>query len=240
MAITAPLASLIVQENAREPLGQRLLTLGRQDVCLAHADGRQWTDREFFARLGIERFDVLDISGYEGANIVQDLTAELSPALCGRYDFVLNGSCLDNCFDPAAALRNISRLLAANGRVMHMEHGSDLNGPWLMFSPGWLVDYYEANGFADVRAYAGLFRDQNELYNGPWRFLEFDGSRGGWAYPPPRRPGEHVMIVVTARKLATSRNDNKPIQWMYRPENVGREHPAVWIDRGLLTVNGIR
>lgn len=246
MAIVAPLAELIRLLHIGQPITGRVLTIGRQDFHLFHSDGRQWTDSEFFSSLGIDRFDVLDISDYEGANIVLDLSEELPAHLHGCFDFILNGSCLDNIFDPVAALRNISRMLAVNGRVLHMEHGTGFNRPYLMFPPGWLADYYEANRFADIRAWVGLFADARTLYRGPWRLFEYQHC-GGWAFlpnlPPVNVGGQqgvpHLMSLVAATKTDDSSVHVKPVQWMYRPGNQGQAVPPdVWLDRGWIGGDG--
>jgi hypothetical protein len=136
------------------------------------------SDRTFFHALGIESFDVLDISAYEGANIVRDLSLpDLPRELEGKFDFIVNGSCLDNMFDPAAGMRNLSKLLTVGGRVVHMEHGSNYNGPFLIFTPPWFTDYYIANAFKSCAAYIGIFLDPETLYNGPWILSRFANDR---------------------------------------------------------------
>lgn len=200
---------------------------------------RAWiTDRALFAALGVAVLETLDVSDYEGATIIQDLTAPLPEALFGRFDFILNGSCLDNLHDPAAALRNISRMLAIDGRVLHMEHGSNFNGPWMIFSPGWFVDYYEANGFEDLRAWAGMFLDMDTLYRGPWRLFEYTGGR--WAHLPEQGPVKaqgvarvpQFMSLALARRTTMSTVEHAPTQWMYRPGVDRHDKREAWRDCG--------
>lgn len=255
MAITAPLAELVVREHVRAPLAEPLLTIGRQTIFLKPEElilllrkyslpipvedsiettrmpgGELFvTDSAFFHCLGIGRVDAIDISAYEGANLIHDMADEaLSTDLQGRYQFILNGSCLDNICDPMAALRNMSRLLATGGRILHMEHGTNFNGPYLTFSPGWLVDYYVYNRFAACRAYAGLFADSETLYYGPWRLFKCPATTmlTSWAHLP--QPGvirvgdspaiPHLMTVVFAEKAAGSTVAARPVQRQYRTD----------------------
>lgn len=188
------------------------------------------SDRAFFRALGIEKIDALDVSDYEGANIVHDLGDErLPPELHGKYDFIVNGSCLDNMPDPMAALRNTSRLLAKGGRILHMEHGSNFNGPYLVFTPGWFIDYYVYNRFASYSAYVGAFTDPLTLYCGPWRLLELSATEHlgqTWMGLPTTRlitvnnavAVPHFMLVVLATRGTDSTIDQRAIQFQYRTD----------------------
>ena len=64
------------------------------------------TDRSIFHALGIDGVKALDASAYEGAEIVHDLNRPLPDNLKATADFIVDGSTLDNVFDPAMTLRN--------------------------------------------------------------------------------------------------------------------------------------
>ena len=69
------------------------------------------TDRSIFHALGIDGVKALDASAYEGAEIVHDLNRPLPDNLKAMADFIVDGSTLDNVFDPAMTLRNYAQLL---------------------------------------------------------------------------------------------------------------------------------
>jgi hypothetical protein len=71
--------------------------------------------------LGINTFHALDVTDYEGADIVLDLGEPIPEKYCGNYDFIYNGSCLDNMFNPGVALMNLSK---PQGRIINIEAAS--------------------------------------------------------------------------------------------------------------------
>jgi hypothetical protein len=173
------------------------------------------TDDSFYRSFSKARYDVLDVSDYEGATIIDDLCKPLPPELAGRFDFIFNGSVLDNIFDPAAALRNISLMLKPNGRVIHIEMASNLAFEYLIYSPDWFLDYYVANGFSDCKIYICTFRNVDELKYGPWRVFSYY-PRSGAGCSLREVVTDHAVLVVVAEKNAESTWDRSPIQWCYR------------------------
>jgi hypothetical protein len=60
----------------------------------------------------------LDHSNYEGAEIIHNLTTPVPPELRKRADFILDGSPLDNVFDPATVITNFAEMLRPGGRLI--------------------------------------------------------------------------------------------------------------------------
>jgi hypothetical protein len=75
----------------------------------------------------------LDVSSYENAAIIRDLNLPAPSDLNGRFDFIYNGSCLDNVFNPAQAIINLSSMLSTTGRILHLKHGTRYNNPLYKF-----------------------------------------------------------------------------------------------------------
>lgn len=124
----------------------------------AKADGKKFlSDRSFFAAFTQATVDAIDVSPYEGADIIHDMCHPVPEEHWGRYDFIYNGSCMDNVFDPGQYIINTSKLLKPGGRIVHIEHGSLWPGAYLTFSPEWFFNYYASNGFVDCKVYAGVF-----------------------------------------------------------------------------------
>jgi len=111
------------------------------------------TQESFFGAFTDAKVLSLDVSRYEGADIECDLQGKIRWRHKGIADFIYNGSCLDNIFDPAAATRNMSRLLKPNGRVYHYEQGNSHPTAYLKYSADWFMDFYALNEFADCKVY---------------------------------------------------------------------------------------
>jgi SAM-dependent methyltransferase len=232
------MARFIVREARYKPLRGSLLVVGRQTVSLSpeafkamlrdegfsdqvkveidtttrSGYGREFvTDASFFRALGADSVVAIDASDYEGAEIVHDLNRAIPAELEMKFDFIFNGSVLDNLFDPAAALRNISKMMTPNGRVIHFEHASNAtNNAYLQFSPNWFYDYYAANRFADCKTYLAFFSD----LNGPWAFYACRHSNG--TEPIQFRSSRFGMTCVVAEKSPSSTCDRSPMQGQYR------------------------
>lgn len=173
---------MLLFEARHRPITGRLLTIGRQAIGLSASEarglirdyglplltdaveadtqthGRQAdrpyiSDRSLFAMFSTAEVHALDVTDYEGAEVICDLNLPLPAKYESSYDFIVNGSCLDNIFDPATSIKNISRLLKPGGRVYHFEWGNSHETAYLKFSPDWFLDYYAINRFADCKSY---------------------------------------------------------------------------------------
>lgn len=158
---------------------------------------------------------VLDQSDYEGADIIWDLGYPIPEHLVERFDFIFNGGCLDNMFNPAQAMMNFTRMLKPGGRLVCMESASSFNSPYLMYSPGWFCDYFRENEFDDWEAYICSYRDSKELFFGPWRWFSYDESKNRNG-PSPATVGNNLLVVTLAQKGTITTHDRQPIQYQYR------------------------
>jgi hypothetical protein len=88
------------------------------------------TDGTLFAAFAPDsRLDVMDVTDYEGANVIWKMCEPVPQNLHETYDVIFNGSVLDNIFDPAQAIRNMTRLLAPHGRIIHIERIAPVKAP---------------------------------------------------------------------------------------------------------------
>lgn len=115
--------------------------------------GQIVTDRSIFRALGIDSVKALDTSPYEGAEIVHNLNEPIPDSLRENADFIVDGSTLDNVFDPAMALRNLAAMLKPGGRVLMINAWSPRDGSYALCSPAWYFDFFVTNGFADCKTY---------------------------------------------------------------------------------------
>jgi hypothetical protein len=120
-------------------------------------------DTELFHILGAKRVLALDHSAYEGADIIHDLTKPLPDELRGCADFVVDGSTLDNTFDPALTLRSYCEMLRPGGRLLACNMYSNDNLPYVMLPPHWFIDYFV---YVIVGA---VHRPEDYLSSGPMR-----------------------------------------------------------------------
>lgn len=186
------------------------------------------TDTSFFRMLGVTEIDAIDQSAFEGANIIHDLATPVPEALHGRYDLVFNGSVLDNIWDPAAVLRNVSHLVSDAGRVIHVETATPTPYSYAALSPSWYFDYYVANCWADCRIYVAAVPSLEDLVAGRWASMAFDPS----AEPRPNAfspsLGAHVGIsIVLAEKQPGATASAPIVQSHYR----SAEDWAVFLER---------
>lgn len=152
--------ALVLARVAKETLRkERVLTLGVPRLNFADADYRHasgdhtanFSDHHgFFNHLGFEVVDSLDISNYEGANILGDLNdATLSDQITQRYDLIFDSGTLEHIFEAPTALRTLSELVAQGGAIVHSTptNGFMDHGFWQV-SPDAFRSFYPLEGFS--------------------------------------------------------------------------------------------
>jgi SAM-dependent methyltransferase len=200
-----------------------VLTLNRADA------GRDSliSDRGLFRLLGAKTLRALDISNYEGAEIIHDLGKPLPPELSGVADFVIDGSTLDNTFNPAQTLQNYSALLRPGGRLLMANLFTCWGTAYVIMPLLWYLDYFVMNRFVDCKAYIisvteGV--DRTAVY---WldvdflqkrrhemgRFMIYDSA--GRAIDAPYQ----MATLIFAEKGEDSTTDIYPVQQDYRSDS---------------------
>lgn len=245
MGLLAPLAEFILNEHKYKSIQGNVLFIGRQTVFLNEqtlgtmlsnfgltnrAPGpieydsetlgargqRLITDRYFMKSIGVDRVQFLDVTDYEHADVIHDLGYPIGKDLEGKFDFIYNGGCLDNMFNPGVALMNLSKLLRPGGRLICMESASSWNSPYLMYPPGWFYDYFVANGYADCKTYIAAYRTNEELLFGPWNWFSINMQENRNGPAPEADRGVHLLVLTVAEKASDSTSDKQPIQHQYR------------------------
>jgi hypothetical protein len=254
MAITRHLAELILKEHAFRTIGGNTLLLGRQDVFMTPDEAQAVvaaagipirsgasiaydqnefgrarnfiSDVSFFSLFSDTTVLACDVSAAERPDFVFDLSGPLPPGLEDRFDFIYNGSVLDNAFDAAACLRNITRMLAATGVVMHYEGVAHDFPAYLRFTPDWFFDYYALNQFEDCQVSLCTFDDIHET---PWEVAGWDAfyeEGGHWQQTFLRPLTAQTVVVVVAEKAPGATADRSPVQNLYRRGEHGDYLPA--------------
>lgn len=251
MGIFAQIAVPLLREHRHKPITGNILCIGRQTVFLspenavalvkhelgtihrreaifeidtttrASSRGRFISDRGFFSLFSEAQYHCLDVSDYEGADLVADLCQPLPPLLDGQFDFIVEGSTLDNVFDPATAIRNLARLLRPGGRILHANHAARRHNTYVGFSLSWFHDYYAINQFDDCQVYLAQWDGDRDAAR--WDFYHYQPVRteGGlttfFGQDRYYHPWREAMAVVIAEKGADSTHDRCPVQYEYRP-----------------------
>ncbi len=250
MGLSSQAIRVILNDHKYKPITGSVLLIGRQTVYLtpeeaikliqeeglpirpgaqaevdkttrSSSTGGFISDASLFSLFTDAKVQALDVSDYEGAEIVCNLNEPLRETLVGQFDFIYNGSCLDNIFDPATSIKNLSRLLNSSGRIVHVEHGSSFNGPYLMYPPDWFYDYYAVNQFSDCKVYVALFN--GGLIESGWDAYSWDPV----VYLKDKKePSLHYetsssikidsVIITVAEKGSESTSSNAPVQFQYR------------------------
>ena len=233
MSIMPQIARMLLREHKHQRIEGDILIIGRQTVSMTFAEtmkiiadeggaytltgfeeiddstvgseGKHYlTDRSFFSLFSGGNVRALDNSDYEGADIVHDLNAELPENLHGIADFIFDGSCLDNLFDPARALKSMSAMLRPSGRIMLVEHGTPIQSAYVCYSPDWFFDFFAINNYADCQIYICQFNTMQEGWvTATWR-------------PGMTWRGQQFVSIVVAQKANASSNHRTPIQMYYR------------------------
>lgn len=181
-------------------------------------EGDLISDRALFRLLGIPHVTALDHSAYEGAEIIHDLTKPIPPELHNIADFIVDGSTLDNVFDPAMVIRNLAEMLRPGGRLLTSNMFSNHYEPYAMLPPLWFLDYFVANGFADCKIYVGVGTNPYNTFTVDIDAL-LDPSKhvGSFASTLP------MWTLLLAEKGERSTTHVSPVQQHYRsPEDWDR------------------
>ncbi len=250
MGIFSQLAVVLLREHRYRPITGTLLSMGRQTVFLSPEEsvelvqrelgkaarqssdleidvttrasnrGRFVTDRAFYSLFSDANYRCLDLTSYEGADLVVDLCQPLPPSVDERFDFIIDGSTLDNVFDPAMAMRNLARLLKPGGRIVHFDRASRRHFVYVGFALSWFHDYYAINEFHDCQVYLAQWDGQHT--DARWDFYHYepmreeDGRLIYFGQDTYYYPWREALAVVIAEKGSTSTFDRSPVQFEYR------------------------
>ncbi len=275
MGIPRGTARLLLDEAKARPFSGRVLLLGRGSVYFSRSELERWAaaqevtlapgietelshdprlaatgclaDRTLFRLLGFEQVASLDLSAWEGAEIVHDLNRPVPVELVGRFDAVFEAGTLQHVFDTPRALVNLHQLLRVGGRAIHgmapstnhVDHG------FHMFSPTLFHDFYAANGWrieAELLCEFAAAWAAGRFVSKPWTIYRYEPgcldhlAYGGFG-------GRQLALFVVATRLAGATADRVPQQsWFARhlstPAATGAVSPALPTLEQRLAANG--
>lgn len=206
------------------------------DTTTRSAKGENYiSDLGFFALFSDVKLRTLDVSDYEGAEIVHDMHKPVPEELHGAFDFIWNGSCLDNIFDPGMAMRSTARMLRDTGRVFCMEMATPHFEAYVTFSQAWFFDYFAINGFADCKVYTLAFKP-SEIFRGDYHLFRARSFESASRQFPLKIFGGFTnqnyarLTLAIAEAAPGFTTDLMPIQSHYRPENPAYERAYARFD----------
>ena len=128
------------------------LAFAHDTRALAWLDRYRWGDFAtdmFREALGFDDVTSIDFSAYEGASIIQDIGAPLSPGLVGQFDLAVDGGTLEHVFNFPVAVGNLMRLVRVGGAVYTQNPCNSLAGHgFYQFSPELMYRVFSRqNGF---------------------------------------------------------------------------------------------
>lgn len=257
MSIKILSAQMLLAEHLYRPITGTVVTIGRHTVGLTGeqmdrlldsmgvskrpgaryeidtetmgGSGGRITQESFFAAFTGARVLSLDVSDYEGADIVCDIQDKLPWRHRHAADFVYDGGSLDNIFDVAAALRNISRLLKPGGRFFASNNGGPHPTSYLKFSADWFMDFFALNRYEDCKTYICNYPNTLGMRKDPgarspfetivYSFNPYVTNPGGEGYDCSSIESvNRYQIYCLAEKGWRSTDGRNPIQKHYRTD----------------------
>ncbi|MBL19926.1 MAG: hypothetical protein CMC82_08950 [Flavobacteriaceae bacterium] len=244
MGISTHIFRTILKEHKFKPLKGKGLLLGRQSIFFDQYQmkniakqegvklkqislatdtetraGGKIVDYDLFKHFTDMNFDALDITDYEGANVIHDMNTPLPDNLFEKYDFLYNGSCMDNLFNPSQFIQNCTDLLKPNGTFLSIEHGSSFPGGYLFYSPDWFLDFFAINQFNDAQVFVADFAGFKSPHHieSPWQLWNWNPLCHGI----PTEHSIHLnpsnrLILVVAEKGQSIFEIKQPVQGQYR------------------------
>lgn len=189
------------------------------DTATRHGKGSIF-DHSLISSFSDCEYNCLDVSDYEGATIIHNMNNDIPEQYHNTYDFIYNGSCMDNLFDPVTFIKNTSKMLKPGGRVVHLECACAVAGAYLSYSPEWFFSFYAINGFLDCKVYATVARESSgnphsfntDLFLWNPYFTRVDN----YDYIEGCKSVNGLMhLLIVAEKQENSTNDVIPMQSHY-------------------------
>lgn len=169
MGIDVDVAKFLLAARERQVNFQKTLMLGNQKLHFSKSDYKSLAStfnfdgfaqiedsKEFFRFLGACEIASMDISDYEGAEILHDLNQPISGSLKEKFTFVLDGGTLEHVFNFPTALGNAMEMVTVGGHLAIVGGGNNFLGHgFYQFSPELFYrSLSEENGFQMKRMVA--------------------------------------------------------------------------------------
>lgn len=173
------------------------------------------SDKLFWELLEVTDLVNLDVSDYEGADIIHNLNEPIPESLQERFDFIIDGGTFDHLVDLRVAFQNCAKLLKSGGRIFQWNAASNgVGAAYISLGPNLFYDFYVLNQFNDCKVYIAEIDDWGQLEDWDFYLLERSHALGSI------RSGRIQLVVVLAEKGELSSWNLVPIQAAYRDEEL--------------------
>ncbi len=154
--------------------------------------------------LDVKSLSVIDISAYEGANIIHDLNQPIPETLLGRFDTIIDGGSLEHIFNFPIAVNNLMQMLKIGGNLHISTPANNLCGHgFYQFSPELMFRVFtKENGFELQRLV---------LFEAEFPSIELTSHRKAYEVTDPEQVRSRVGIIsksavtmiVEAKKISS-------------------------------------
>lgn len=104
-----------------------------------------------FTALGSSRISAMDISAFEGADVVHDLNTPVHAEYYNKYDTIFDGGTLEHVFNLPVALENVRKMLRVGGLFISVNAANNqLGHGFYQFSPELFWSYFRATAEFEV------------------------------------------------------------------------------------------
>jgi hypothetical protein len=150
--------------------------------------GDKWIDdHTFVSMFSTARVFSVDVSPYEKATIIHDMNTPIPEKYHGIANFIFEGSCIDNMFNPAQAMMNIDLMLRPNGRIFMVNAGNIVpKDTFVALGEEWYQGFLNQNKYKEVSVVT-------------YSYDKVDDPVWTQGYPAP---GQSCCVVVSAKKSA--------------------------------------
>lgn len=166
----------------------------RRDL-LERLGQREWHAEPLFHELGATDVHSMDVSDYEGADILWDLNEPIPPELEAKFTVLFDGGSLEHIFNAPVALASYMRMVRPGGHLLLALPANNYCGHGMyQFSPEFFFSALsEQNGFAVERM---IMWEQDVT---PTRIFGkefvFVGKARQYDVADPRKVGERVSLL---------------------------------------------
>lgn len=140
---------------------QRMLEQVGHDLKIENIVDSDGFCNSLFDFLGFETTDYMDVSEYEGANVIHDLNTHVPANLHGKYDLVIDGGTIEHIFNVPSAFENVNKMLHVGGYFLAFNPCNNWVGPsFYQFGPELVWSYWRSvQGYEVIDCKINAMRD---------------------------------------------------------------------------------
>ena len=156
---------------------------------------REWHAEPLFHQLGATEVHSMDVSDYEGADILWDLNQPIPPELEAKFTVLFDGGSLEHIFNAPVALTSYMRMVRPGGHLLLALPANNYCGHGMyQFSPEFFFSALsEQNGFTVERM---IMWEQDVTPTRVFgREFVFVGKAHQYDVADPRKVGERVSLL---------------------------------------------